>query len=38
MFRNLSSTESASAPTSLPVPPIDLRVPAILDTATFGVG
>lgn len=37
MLRNLRSAGTESSPVT-PVPPIDLRVPAALETATFAVG
>lgn len=38
MFRGFRSQEPAATPEPLAVPPLDLRVPAVLATATFGVG
>jgi len=38
MFRGFRSGAPATTTEPLPAPPLDLRVPAVLETATFGVG
>lgn len=38
MFRGFRSSEPVATTEQLLTPPLDLRVPAALETATFGVG
>lgn len=38
MFRGFRSQEPAATPEPLAIPALDLQVPGVLATATFGVG